>query len=172
LIADVGEYDPAVGHVEDYDLFARISHVTEVANLPEPLYRWRRSPTGISLSHVDLQAAQSASIRQREFSRFQGRRKEYRVFSSFHPFSLRRGVLAYLDRKGGLYRDIALMYAVRGMKRHALGSLVMASACEPWRRRNLRAIARVLRGEAVSSLPELEALFENNGRVSRLFNRR
>jgi glycosyltransferase involved in cell wall biosynthesis len=172
LIDDVGEYDPAVGHVEDYDLFARMSHATEVANLPEPLYRWHISPAGISLSHSELQAAQSASIRQREFSRLQRRRKEYRVFSSFHPFSLRSGVLAYLDRRGGLYRDIALMYAVRRMKRQALGALLMAWACEPWRRRNFRAIARVLRGETVTSLPELEALFKTKGRVNRLFTRR
>lgn len=172
LIAEVGEYDPTVGHVEDYDLFARMSHATEVTNLPEPLYRWHRNPSGVSLSHVDLQADQSAAIRAREFSRLQDRRAEYRVFGSFHPFSLRDGVLTYLDRKGALYRDIALMYAMRGARHQALGALLMACVCEPWRRRNFRALVRVLRGDRVTSLTELEALSKNSGRAGRLFNRR
>jgi len=172
LIAEVGEYDPTVGHVEDYDLFARISHAARVANLAEPLYRWRQNPSGISLSHGDLQAAQSAAIRAREFSRLRDRREEYRVFSSLHPLSLRTGVLRYLDRKGALYRDLALMYAIQGAKKEALRALIMACACEPWRRRNFRAIVRVLRGTAVKSLPELEALFENHNRANRRPNRR
>jgi glycosyltransferase involved in cell wall biosynthesis len=172
VIAEVGAYDPDVGHVEDYDLFARMSHATGVANLPEPLYRWRRNPSGISLSNVDVQAEQSAAIRERECSRLFARRSEYRVFSSFHPLSLRRGGLAYLDRKGGLYRDLALVCAVRGLKRQALGALVMAWICEPWRRRNVRAIRRVIRGVPVTSLLELEARAANGGRIRRAFNRR
>jgi glycosyltransferase involved in cell wall biosynthesis len=172
VIAEVGAYDPDVGHVEDYDLFARMSHATEVANLPEPLYRWRRNPSGISLTNVDGQAEQSAAIRERECSRLLARRNEYRVFSSFHPFSLRRGGVAYLDRKGGMYRDLALVCAVRGLKREALGALVMAFICEPWRRRNVRAIRRVIRGVPVTSLLELEARSANGGRIKRAFNRR
>jgi glycosyltransferase involved in cell wall biosynthesis len=171
MIDEIGEYDPAVGHVEDYDLFARMTHAAASVNLREPLYRWRLTPTGISLSRRDLQADQSATIREREFSRLCARRNEYRVFSSFHPFSLRTGAFDYLDRKGSLYRDFAVMCAVRGLKRQALTALLLACVCEPWRRRNLRAVVRVLRGDPVNSLPELEALFETSHRVKQLFSR-
>jgi len=42
-----GGYRAAFGASQDYDLWLRLSHPSGMANLPEPLYAWRRHPGGV-----------------------------------------------------------------------------------------------------------------------------
>jgi glycosyltransferase involved in cell wall biosynthesis len=158
IVAREGGYDAKVVVAEDYELFTRIAHSSRVANLPMPLYRWRVNPGGMSSTRRDAMDHQARLIQEREASRFLSHRAEYKVFRSFHPFSLLSGPLTYLDRKGALYRNLGFMYAVRGFRRQGLTALVMAALCEPWRKRNYRAIRRVAHGAPGTSLAELESI--------------
>jgi glycosyltransferase involved in cell wall biosynthesis len=168
-VLGAGGYRAELAPAEDYDLFARLAHGSCVANLPEPLYRWRVTTSGMSATRREAMDEQVRAIRVREFSRLVARRDEYPLLSSFHPRSLRGGPLSYLDQKGALLRVAAFMYTTRGSKRNALAALALASLCEPWRRRNYRAMRRVLRGERVASAVDLEAL--NTGRSLGRFGR-
>jgi glycosyltransferase involved in cell wall biosynthesis len=153
-----GGYRAVANPAEDYDLFARLARDSRVANLSESLYRWRVNPSGMSISMREAMDDQTRVIREREFSTFVARRSPAGLFSSFHPFSVRRGPVSYLDQKGTMLRLAAFMYTTIGMKRNALMALAFASLYEPWRRRNYRAMRRVLRGHLVTSLIELEAM--------------
>lgn len=42
-----GGYRAAFGASQDYDLWLRLAHPAGMANLPEPLYAWRRHPGGV-----------------------------------------------------------------------------------------------------------------------------
>ena len=45
---ELGGYDETFDCAQDYDLWLRLSRDHKLANIPEPLYIWRRSATGIS----------------------------------------------------------------------------------------------------------------------------
>lgn len=63
---EIGAYDPAFLHAEDYDLFTRILMAGgRVAMLPERLIRYRRTAGQISSLHVDQQQSAGAEIRRR-----------------------------------------------------------------------------------------------------------
>jgi glycosyltransferase involved in cell wall biosynthesis len=51
----VGGYRPEFPVSSDYDLYLRLSERFGVANLPEPLYRYRRAETRISMNRRTLQ---------------------------------------------------------------------------------------------------------------------
>jgi glycosyltransferase involved in cell wall biosynthesis len=157
-VVAVGGYQAASSPAEDYDLFTRLARHSRVANLPDPLYRWRVNPLGMSGSRREAMDEQARTIREREFSRLLSQRDEYALFSSFHPLSLRGGPRSYLDQKGALLRVAAFMYTTMGMRRSALMALAFASLYEPWRRRNYRAIRRAWRGDRVDSAADLEAM--------------
>jgi hypothetical protein len=114
----------------------------------------------MSASHRDAMDDQVRAIREREFSRLVAGPDEHALFMSFHPLSLRGSTLSYLDRKGTLLRLAAFMYTTLGLRRKALVALAFAAFHEPWRRRNYRAMRRVMRGERVASEVALEALNE------------
>lgn len=48
-------YRESAGNAEDYDFWSRLAPLTKLANLPEPLYGWRNSPTGMSNSESQKQ---------------------------------------------------------------------------------------------------------------------
>jgi len=63
-IDTVGVYREKIGPAEDYDLWFRISEHFEVANIPEPLHRFRIDPYGISLSRRFHQIRSSMLVRR------------------------------------------------------------------------------------------------------------
>lgn len=150
-VEEVGPYDPAVGIVEDYDLFVRISHVARIANIKEPLYYWRRNPVGVSLSNQDRQMENFYAVRDREWARLKTHRNEYRIFTAFHPDSLR-----YIDRKAAVFRDLAYLHRRDGNVRKALGLLLIATLLSPWRKRNLRFFSTLWSKERFDRLWEYE----------------
>jgi len=52
-IGKVGGYRVEMDRAEDYDLWLRISEYYEIAKLKEPLYLWRWSQSGISLTKME-----------------------------------------------------------------------------------------------------------------------
>jgi len=62
-------YDPAYPHAEDYALWARFAAVTELANLPEVLLRYRLHGESVSERHHPLQQATADRIRREQLRR-------------------------------------------------------------------------------------------------------
>jgi glycosyltransferase involved in cell wall biosynthesis len=60
IIRKLGGYRPAFRHAEDYDLWLRASLHTDLANLPDRLLLYRRSPQQISQKHAGEQAKAAA----------------------------------------------------------------------------------------------------------------
>lgn len=56
----VGAYRSAYHYCEDYDLWLRLSTVTQLANLPEKLLRYRRSTGQVSVRHSVRQGVNAA----------------------------------------------------------------------------------------------------------------
>ena len=52
---EVGYYREELGPVEDYDLWLRISDRYNIANIPEPLYKWRINIESISINKKALE---------------------------------------------------------------------------------------------------------------------
>lgn len=62
LFAEHGlRYDPAFPHAEDFELWSRVARVTDLANVPEVLLRYRRHGRQVSARH---EAAQGESVRR------------------------------------------------------------------------------------------------------------
>ena len=149
VLAPVGCYDPTVGYVEDYDLLSRLSQRCEVANLSEPLYTWRRNPSGISLSNAALQEEQALRVRDRYFAEVLTHPERFKIYSSWHPSDFHTGWLRYMDKKSRLYRSLSFMFARHGRTRRAWQALLAACLCAPWRKRNWRALGSALTGMAL-----------------------
>jgi len=133
-----GNYDKRVGYVEDYDLWIRLSQVSDVANFEEPLYWWRKSDSSIVHSNLELQVQQTFAVRDRAFQHFLKHRRQYKLLS-WHPSGQE-----YRRRKATLYRDLAWLYRTAGQRWHAAVMLGLAAACQPKDKRNYRLGAKVL----------------------------
>ena len=57
-------YDPAYKHCEDYELWTRMIHVTGIHNLSSVLLYNRITPTNVTTTHWDYQAALTKKIQQ------------------------------------------------------------------------------------------------------------
>lgn len=55
IVLGVGGYHAAFRHCEDFDLWLRLASVTKMANIPERLLRYRRSPDQVSRRHATEQ---------------------------------------------------------------------------------------------------------------------
>ena len=56
----LGGYRPAFRHAEDYDLWLRATRLTQIANLPDRLLLYRRSPDQVSKKYAHEQAKAAA----------------------------------------------------------------------------------------------------------------
>lgn len=79
----VGTYDPDLEPSEDYDLWLRLSEVTELANIPEPLYLYREHSDSESSRRQAVQVHNKAVALERAL---------YRRFGSESPHHLKRVV--------------------------------------------------------------------------------
>lgn len=61
LIRNIGGYRSAFRHAEDYDLWLRLSRITQIRNLPERLLLYRRSPGQVSQRHA-VEQSRSAQV--------------------------------------------------------------------------------------------------------------
>jgi hypothetical protein len=73
LVRSVGGYHPAFSHSEDLDLWLRLATVTQVANLPERLLRYRHYSQQVSSRHATVQQTNAAIARVAYAERAAGR---------------------------------------------------------------------------------------------------
>jgi hypothetical protein len=159
VLDQAGPYDPKVGIVEDYDLFCRISRVSKLANLREPLYLWRRTGGGVTLSNQKLQISQASAVRDREFQeQILKDRQRYRILTSIHPRSVPPGLMYYFDKKSTVLRDLAWLYRAEGRRRESVRMMAAALLFAPWRRRNWRYLLRSLVESSKKPLWEYESI--------------
>lgn len=130
-VESVGGYNESMGYVEDYDLWIRISRVAQIANLNEPLYLWRRSENGISMSNLEHQEEQALAIRDREFEWLRKHPRQLTFLACWHPSSYRTGARVYFDRKAAVYRDLAYLYRRGGCPGRAALCLLVAAVVGP-----------------------------------------
>ena len=65
VIDEVGGYDPALPVAQDYELWMRMSRVTRLANLPEPLVVRRLLPGRVSSARDGERLSAEALVRWR-----------------------------------------------------------------------------------------------------------
>ena len=118
---------------QDYDLWNRLSHEAMVANLKEPLYKWRSVEEGLSTNPDNRKRilTEIYEIRDREFEYLLKHRGQFNLLS-FHPSSTRRGYKSYCELKLPIYRNMALMYCRKGLRRKAIPILFLAILLAPW----------------------------------------
>lgn len=133
VLDKVGLYDKAVGVVEDYDLFTRISHVAKIANIKKSLYFWRSNPKGVSRSNYETQLKLTDKIIDREFRYMMNNRRKYKIISSFHPDSWK-----YLYKKANLFYDLAFFYRKNDKLLESYIYLILSIVLAPWRRRSYK----------------------------------
>lgn len=62
-------YDPDYPHAEDYELWARLADVTEFANLPDKLVRYRLHPESVSHANRSVQQQTADRIRREQLAK-------------------------------------------------------------------------------------------------------
>ncbi|MGQ9505937.1 MAG: glycosyltransferase [Thermogutta sp.] len=66
----VGAYDPQMHLAEDYDLWARVlSHGYNLANVPEPLLRYRLHPAAAKAERTTVSLRKTIEVKKRYFAR-------------------------------------------------------------------------------------------------------
>jgi hypothetical protein len=65
VLMSVGGYDLEQVYAEDYDLWARVSHTTQLAMLPMPGAHFLLNPNGITQTFSEAQENTTAAIRSR-----------------------------------------------------------------------------------------------------------
>lgn len=69
-VHEAGGYRPSAYLVEDYDLWSRLAQAGELANIPQPLYSWRRNPASESHAKLAEQRRALQEIRDRNWQTF------------------------------------------------------------------------------------------------------
>jgi glycosyltransferase involved in cell wall biosynthesis len=64
IMRRAGGYSPNMIHAEDYDLWRRMSSLTQLSNLPDPLLYIRIHDTNVSKIHNEIQRRNSLRIKQ------------------------------------------------------------------------------------------------------------
>jgi FkbM family methyltransferase len=139
ILQECGGYDPSVGHVEDYDLWTKISRTHDIANIQRPLYLYRSVASGVTLSKHEEQIKLAFEVRNRAFEHFLLHRGEYHLFS-WSP----RSSKDYAQKKAMLYRDYAFMYRKTGHRLKALALLGLALTLDPRHPNNISYIKQTI----------------------------
>jgi len=145
VLKQAGDYDHHYRITHDYDLWARISHCSDISNLKEPLYRWRYHDNSLSSSPKNLEETkrEAYEIRNREFDYFRKNKSEYKL-ASFAPLSTYGGVFKYLEMKNAMFRNMSLMYCYSGLRRVALPILFAAVLYAPWNKKTYKQLFVIL----------------------------
>lgn len=124
----VGGYGSDAYLVEDYDLWLRLAGVGKVANIPRVLYRWRLTPTGMSLTNAKKQRLAAEALASKAWARYFAQPNVSDIVDSTAPEddnNLRLRKLAQLDIQ------LARGYLKRGNRGKALGHVIAALKKSP-----------------------------------------
>jgi hypothetical protein len=124
-VREAGGYRPQFRLAQDYDLWLRVAERREVANLADPLYRWRVDPSALSIRQLDVQRRYATLARELADERL-----------STGQDRLQRGLPAGVEEQGG--------GAVTAFSRLRLGENYAEWADEFFRRGNYGMAARFL----------------------------
>jgi glycosyltransferase involved in cell wall biosynthesis len=141
VLEHVGLYDQKFIIAQDYDLWTRVSHYGQIANLKEPLYSWRSVGEGLSTSpkRIAAMVKEATVIREREFQHYRKHRADFKLIS-IHPLSTKGGIKKYFEMKNTMYRDMALAYCSIGLRRFAVPVLALAILHAPWSKKTYRQV--------------------------------
>ncbi len=107
-LSEIGFFDPNHKYCEDYDFWARASHITKLANLSEPLIEYRIHPTSMTFENSEAQQVNAMAVALREESRLLGRQVDQEIAriylipsKRFTPESMMKGIelLMELERE-------------------------------------------------------------------------
>jgi hypothetical protein len=147
-----GGYDAAAVPAEDHELWLRMAELVDIATIPEPLLRYRRSPSAISMRAADRATQASVLVAARAIERRVGRRPPERIVEG-----LRRDVAtlscddaaSVLDAVVPVYVAIRDASAARGLATASLpGQLASVLALgglrsgDGWCRRGVEGLVR------------------------------
>jgi len=132
LIEEVGGYDESVGYVEDYDLWVRLSRMSGISNIEEPLYLWRKRAESITHSNHELQIQQAFSVRDKAFKHFMKHRRQYRIFG-YHKSGDH-----YKSRRATVFRNLGYLYRRENHPFRAGTMMLRAIIFEPRNKRNYK----------------------------------
>jgi glycosyltransferase involved in cell wall biosynthesis len=154
---ELGGYDSTVGDiVSDYDLWLRIGRTARLANLAEPLYRWRRSSRSLSMSDRDLAIKQSFALRDREFQRLLERPVGARFALSSHGRGFFPSRREYRLKRAALFRSLAFLYRANSRPWRAVGMQAAAVLHNPVERRNILYLLLLIRDRSAAPIWEFE----------------
>lgn len=128
---EAGGYDPAFKVAQDYDLWTRMSHISEIANLKEHLYRWRRTSSGASMTDMGVTLGETFVIRDREFAHLLSHRSEYPIF-----WRLRPDGPGYLRKRSFAFSNLAYLYRKARRRIIPIPLAVASLLCAPLRKRS------------------------------------
>lgn len=137
-VSGVKGYDAKVGHVEDYDLWVRLSRVTNVANIEKPLYKWRKVASSVTHSKLEEQVRLTFVVRDKAFLHYLKHRRDYSLLG-LHPSGR-----DYLARKSIMLRDYALLARLNNKPLMSFKFLVAAIAYRPIDKYNYKCLAAII----------------------------
>lgn len=136
-LTKVGGYSSDAIHAEDYDLWTRIAQYYKVANLPQPLFKWRLNPCGVSVTRSKIQRETVERIKTREWKSYLNKHPIPTV--SFKEILSGRN---YHDQADPFWRErlssISLIYSrlgrsllISGYRRRAVRSILASIILSP-----------------------------------------
>jgi hypothetical protein len=155
VVLSVGGYHGAFRHCEDYDLWLRLASVTQMANIPERLVRYRRYDGQVSARHATEQQIGTAVAQLAWREREAGRPDPTATLERLPPID----ALDTLFGRDGVSRAVreqvalGLVYSAPAMKDHGFDLLVRHLRDGGRREGMWRTVARLLRfGEPMRAL--------------------
>lgn len=151
-------YDPAYRHAEDYELWARFAEVTEIANVPAVLLKYRLHPQSISHTNRDYQRQLSDGIRRRMLDRLgvSADEREMRIHTTLMRGAPHTLALDVDEAEAWLVRMLRANRGSRYCDQAALSSLLYElwfKLCRAQRGRLRSAGLRFVRSPVAQQLP-------------------
>jgi glycosyltransferase involved in cell wall biosynthesis len=113
ILTEIGFFDPNHKYCEDYDFWARASHITKLANLSEPLIEYRIHPTSITFENSEAQQVNAMAVALREESRLLGRQVDREIARTYlipskrpPPESMMKGVELLIELERGFSKGV------------------------------------------------------------------
>ncbi|WP_232476073.1 glycosyltransferase [Flavisphingomonas formosensis] len=146
VLARVGGYRAAYRHCEDYDLWLRLSTRTRLANLPDRLLLYRRSPGQISSRHVVAQQTGAAIARLAHEARAAGAPDPTESLEALPPIEALDTLFGRPDAARRVCAEVApnLVYSREAMRGAGFDMLVAHVASGGARSGLWRTVARLI----------------------------
>ncbi|HZU62171.1 MAG TPA: glycosyltransferase, partial [Novosphingobium sp.] len=161
VVLAVGGYHAAFHHCEDLDLWLRLASLTRIANLPEPLLRYRHYADQVSSRHATQQQVGAAVARLAYQERAEGRPDPTATLAELPPVDALDALFGRPGVSAAVRAKVApgLLYSLSAL-RGAGFDIILRYLAEGGRHAGMwRTVLRLLRfGEATRALRLAAAL--------------